>query len=46
MNAAPNGNIQKPRIGRSPNTPPTMNKMPSTERKPNGTLASPHLSVA
>jgi len=37
MNAAPSGSIQNPSIGRKPNTPPTMNNRPITERTPVGT---------
>lgn len=45
INASPNGNIQNPRMGRNPNTPPTMSAAPMTLRTPGGTRRSPHLSV-
>ena len=41
MNATPKGNIQNPKSGAKPNTPPTINTKPTTERTPIGTWVSP-----
>jgi hypothetical protein len=44
MNAAPSGIIQKPKIGKNPNTPPTINRAPNTLRAPGGKFFWPHMA--